>query len=191
MHTALSATSLLALALAAPAMAQPAAAPPAATPPPASAAASPANPADVGTMDGILAALYDVISGPAGRKRDWGRMKSLFLDGARMIPTGTRDGETRARVTDVNGYIERSSPFFEKEGFYERESARRVDRFGAIAQVFSTYESRHDPGAEPFARGINSIQLFFDGKRWWIVSVFWQAETDTLKLPAEYLHSKG
>ncbi len=59
---------------------------------------TPANPADVATMDAIVAAVYDVISGPAG-KRDWDRFRSLFIPGARLIPTGPRPtGEVGSRV---------------------------------------------------------------------------------------------
>lgn len=147
-----------------------------------------AAPADVASIESIVAAVYDVISGPAAKKRDWARFRSLFAEGARMIPTGARPGGTvGARVLDVDGYIERSSPFFEKEGFYEREVARRVERFGHIAHVFSTYEARHDPSGPAFIRGINSFQLMNDGHRWWVVTIFWEAESDAVKIPAEFL----
>ena len=150
-----------------------------------------ANPADVASIDAILAAVYDVISGPAGKKRDWDRMRSLFIPGAHLIPTGPRPaGGVGSRVIDVEGYITRASGLLEKEGFFEREIARRTETFGNIAHVFSTYESRHkaeDP--RPFARGINSIQLMNDGKRWWIVNIFWQAEDAQHPLPPKYLES--
>ena len=147
------------------------------------------NPADVNSIDAIIAAVYDVISGPAGKKRDWDRMRSLFVPGARLIPTGPRQaGGYGARVLTVDEYIERASGLFEKEGFFEREAARRTEEFGQIAHVFSTYESRHapdDPG--PFQRGINSIQLMNDGKRWWVVTIFWQGEDEKHPLPEKYL----
>ena len=148
-----------------------------------------ANPADVDSIEAILAAVYDVISGPAGKKRDWDRMRSLFLPGARLIPTGPRPtGGYGSRVLTVDEYIERASGFFEKEGFYEREAARQTEEFGQIAHIFSTYESQHAPDdAKPFQRGINSIQLMNDGKRWWIVTVFWQGEDEKAPLPEKYL----
>ena len=151
-----------------------------------------ANPADVSSLDAIVAALYDVISGPAGKKRDWDRMRSLFVPGARLIPTGPRQtGGYGARVLTVDEYIERASGFFDKEGFYERESARQSDLFGQIAHVFSTYESRHAPDdAKPFQRGINSIQLMNDSKRWWVVTIFWQGEDEKNPLPEKYLKSR-
>lgn len=147
------------------------------------------NPEDVASMDSIMASLYDVISGPAGKKRDWDRFRSLFAPGARLIPTGkSKEGDLAPRVIEPQGYIERASPFFEKEGFYEKEVSRKVEQFGAIAHVFSTYESRHAPAdAKPFARGINSIQLFNDGKRWWIVTIYWDSERDGVTLPEKYL----
>jgi hypothetical protein len=148
-----------------------------------------ANPADVASIDSIIAAVYDVISGPAGKKRDWDRMRSLFVPGARLIPTGPRPGGAYgSRVLTLDEYIERSSGFFEKEGFYEKEAARVTEQFGKIAHAFSTYESRHAPDdAKPFQRGINSIQLMNDGKRWWVVTIFWQGEDEKTPLPEEYL----
>lgn len=151
-----------------------------------------ANPADVATMDSIIAALYDVISGPAG-KRDWDRFRSLFIAGARLIPTGVRPtGEAVSRVLTVEDYAQRNGPFFEKQGFFEREAARRTETFGNIAHVFSTYESRHaKEDAKPFQRGINSIQLMNDGKRWWIVTIFWQGEDEKNPIPPMYLRSRN
>lgn len=168
---------------------------PSATPTPmtktqtAEAATPAANPADVGSIDAIIAAVYDVISGPAGKKRDWDRMRSLFMPGARLIPTGPRPGGGYgSRALLVEDYVIRGTPLFEKEGFFERESARRTENFGQIAHVFSTYESRHAPeDAKPFQRGINSIQLMNDGKRWWIVTIFWQGEDEKNPLPEKYL----
>ena len=153
--------------------------------------AAEANPADVKSMDTILAALYDVISGPAGKKRDWDRFRSLFVAGARLIPAAKRpDGAIEARVLDPEGYVTRSAPFLEKQGFYEREISRKVESFGHIAHVFSTYESRHEASDKtPFARGINSIQLLNDGKRWWVVTVYWDSERPDNPLPPQYLPS--
>jgi len=147
-----------------------------------------ANPADVATMDSIISSLYDVISGPAGT-RNWDRLRSLFIPGARLIPTGPRPtGEVGSRVLTVEDYVQRAGPRLEREGFFEREVARRAEVFGNIAHVFSTYESRHaKDDAKPFQRGINSIQLMNDGKRWWVVTVFWQGEDEKNPLPQKYL----
>lgn len=165
---------------------------PTSTPQPSPLPVSTANPADVATMDAIVAALYDVISGPPG-KRDWDRFRSLFYPGARLIPTSIRQtGETGSRVLSPDDYAARSGPLLEKNGFFEREISRRTEKFANIAHLFSTYESRHAKEDEkPFARGINSIQMMNDGKRWWILSIFWQAEDPKNQLPAEYLRTRN
>ena len=153
-----------------------------------------ANPADVSTLDGIMKAVYDVISGDAGKPRNWDRFRTLFHKDARMIPTNTnpQTKEVRANVLMPEDYIKRVEPFFAKEGFYEREKARRVEQFGHIAQVFSTYESFHSlTDKQPFARGINSFQLFNDGKRWWVVTIYWQQETSEFPIPQEFLTTKN
>ncbi len=159
------------------------------TPAPAAGTSIPtANPADVASVDSIIAAVYDVISGPAAKPRDWDRMRSLFIPGARLIPTVPRQsGGYGSRVLTVDEYIQRASGLMAKEAFYEREAARKTEEFGQIVHVFSTYESRHAPDAKPFQRGINSIQLMNDGTRWWVVTIFWQGEDDKHPLPEKYL----
>ena len=166
---------------------------PAATAAAPTAATPAANPADVASIDAILAALYDVISGPAGQKRDWDRMRSLFVPGARLIPTGRRqDGARSNQVWTVDQYIERVGPQLEKNGYFERELARRTERYGNIVHAFSTYDSKRlASDAQPFARGINSIQLWNDGQRWWVVTIFWEGERPDNPIPARYLQSES
>ena len=153
---------------------------------------SEADPADVRSIDAIIAAAYDSISGPANAKRDWDRMRSLFIPDARLIPTakeaGRDDIDLAPNLLDIEGFIARAESAFEKNGFYEKEIARKTEQFGQIAHIWSTYESRHDPkDPEAFMRGINSIQLFHDGKRWWILSIYWQHETAEHPIPTKYL----
>jgi hypothetical protein len=147
---------------------------------------------DLSSIDSIINAAYEVISGPAGKPRDWERERALFFPGARVIPTASKAGDNESKLTpqllDVEGYIARVEPFFRETGFYETEIARRTEQFGQIAQVWSTYESRHSPDdAEPFMRGINSFQLFHDGERWWIVNIYWQHESAAHPIPEKYL----
>jgi hypothetical protein len=152
-----------------------------------------AKPEDVNSIEAILAATYDVISGPAGKKRDWDRFRSLFYPGARLIPTGKRpnEQEVSARVLTPDMYVERSAPFLEKEGFFERGVSNKIEHYGNIAHVFSTYESRRkSDDAQPFQRGINSFQLVNDGKRWWVITILWQGETAENPIPSEYLKGK-
>ncbi len=144
---------------------------------------------DVENIDAIVAALYNVISGPAGEPRNWNRMRSLFLPEGKLVATAVRPkGEVVKRVLTVEDYITQSGPTLEKNGFFEKEINRKQDVYGHIAHCFSTYEARRTAtDAEPFMRGINSIQLYNDGKRWWILTVFWQTENKDLLIPKEYL----
>jgi hypothetical protein len=168
--------ALPALFLAAAALAQTAAVPPVATS------------ADVATPDAIIGAVYASISGPAGQARDWSRFRSLMIPGARLIPSGRRaPGATTPVVWSVDEYIAAAGPGLERQGFYERELHRTTDAFGAVLHGFSTYDSKRTPDSQPFARGINSFQLYHDGARWWIVTIFWDAETADKPIPAKYL----
>jgi len=145
-----------------------------------------AKPGDVDTVEHILAATYDVISGPAG-PRDWDRFRSLFYPGARLIPTHRDDkGVVSARALSPDEYATRGQAFFSKEGFFENTVANRIETWDSITHVWSTYESRHAKGAKPFARGINSFQLLNDGSRWWVVTIYWEAEDATHPVPEKY-----
>jgi hypothetical protein len=150
----------------------------------------PAAAKDVESVSAILEALYNVISGPAGEKRNWDRMRTLFITEGKLMATGKRpDGTMAKRVMTVEDYISVSGPVLERDGFFEREIVRKTEQYGSVVHVFSTYESKRKPEDErPFMRGINSIQLWNDGKRWWIVSVFWQGESPDNPIPEKYLH---
>jgi hypothetical protein len=152
-------------------------------------AAGTVNPADVASVDAIITALYDVISGPAGQKRDWDRFRGLFAQGARLIPTGKRpDGSRLMRVLTPDEYATGIGPQLERSGFFEREIGRREDRFGSVVHVFSAYDSRRTAAdSVPFARGINSIQLLNDGTRYWVLTIFWDSERPDNPIPTEYL----
>jgi hypothetical protein len=151
-----------------------------------------ADPKDVGSMDSIIKAVYDVISGEAGKPRNRDRFRTLFHADARLIPTGKNQetGITTARILTPEDYIKRVEPVFVRDGFFESEKARQVHVYGNIAHVFSTYEARRTAkDRKPFMRGINSFQLLNDGKRWWVLSIYWQAETPDNPIPARYLNS--
>ena len=148
-----------------------------------------AYPEDTRTPKAIINALYKVISGPAGEKRDWQRFRQLFTAEAKIIPIGLKpDGGSVKRALGIEDYITTSGPFLEKEGFFENEIGHKIEMFGHFAHVFSTYESRKKANDEkPFMRGINSIQLWNDGKRWWIVNILFQNESGVNPIPSKYV----
>jgi hypothetical protein len=145
----------------------------------------PAKPDDVRSVDVIMHAIYDVISGPVGT-RDWNRLRSLCLPTALFTTSGKRkDGSPFIVSWSVEDYIREAGVIFTREAFYENAIVNQSDSFGGMTQVFSSYESRHNPGEKPFQRGINSFQLINDGTRWWVVSIAWSAETSDTPLPAK------
>lgn len=143
---------------------------------------------DVESIDAIIKALYEVISGPAGEKRDWDRFRSLFLPQAHLVPSVvTPDGSVRHVVWSPEEYVTRAGSQLEEVGFFETEIGRVTEEFGNVAHAFSTYESRVEEDDDPFQRGINSIQLFWDGSRWWIVNILWDQEREENPIPVKYL----
>ena len=147
------------------------------------AAAPAADPADVESIDAILAALYDVISGPAG-ERDWDRFRSLFAPNATLAPMAPRpDGSLRVQVITPEQYVQWGGAYFLENAFYEVEAGRELERFGNVANAMSFYESRRSPEEEPFTRGVNTITLLHDGTRWYVLSIAWDEVREGLAAP--------
>jgi len=151
-----------------------------------SVAAPLAQPADTDSIESVVKAVYEVISGPPG-SRDWARFRGLFAEGGRLIAMRTTPQGTEPNVMSPDDYAKRAGANFEKNAFFESELARRVENFGSIAHVFSTYESRRAPGDKPFARGINSFQLVKEGPAWKVMTILWDAERESNPLPERYL----
>lgn len=141
------------------------------------------------TMDNTIKTLYSTISGKKGAKRNWKQFKYLFKPDAKLIPSGkNKAGVYQVNYMSPEDYIKGATKWFESNGFYEKEILRRVEYFGSMAHVFSSYESFHaETDEKPFMRGINSIQLLNDGERWWIINVFWSQESKDNPIPEVYL----
>jgi hypothetical protein len=150
-------------------------------------AAHAANPKDVQSLDAIVAAIYDVISGPPGA-RDWNRFNSLFAKDARLIAVRVpKDGKPDLAVMTPADYAEHAGKYFLEHGFFEHELSRKTDSFGAMTHIYTTYESRETKDGRPIDRGINSMEFFFDGDRWWCVEIYWDAERPGNPIPQKYL----
>jgi len=151
----------------------------------------PADPADVASIDAIVGAYYDSISGPKGQVRDWDRFRSLFAPPARMVASRPNNhGGAGLWPLTPEDFITFNSKYFEGGGYFESEVARRIEQFGNIAHVWSTYESRQfAEQLEPYSRGIYSIQLLKDGDRWWIVTMYWDYEREDAPIPEKYLET--
>jgi len=158
-----------------------------------STAAQPAaNPKDVESLDAIVAAVYDVISGPPGA-RDWNRFNSLFAPDARLIAVRMpKDGgKPSLAVMTPKGYEERAGKYFLEHGFFEHEIGRKTESFGAMTHIYTTYESRETKDGKAIDRGINSMEFFNDGTRWWCVEIYWDSERPGNPIPEKYLGSKN
>ncbi len=136
------------------------------------------------TLDELIMAIDDAVSGPANKDRAC--FRALFLPETRLIPLRhTPDGGYQPRVLTVDDWIalvgKRGS-----EIFTEHQIKVKSETYGHMAHLWSTYETRGADG-KPMDRGINSIQAIFDGKQWRIIEIVWQAESATEKVPDQYL----
>jgi hypothetical protein len=143
---------------------------------------------DISTLDGIMKAFYETISGPPGQPRQWARDRTLYIPGIHFVSTGVKpEGTIVANVMDHQQYVDAVNDELVRDGFFEREIHRVTSRFGNITHVFSTYESRLKSDGPVVARGVNSVELFYDGKRWWIAAATWDSERSDNPIPRELL----
>jgi len=142
--------------------------------------------ADVATIDGIVAAYYEVVSGPVGQQRDWSRDRTLYLEPILFtIARVDSGGKPFAHTIPWQTYVDESDAYLVESGFTEREIHRETREFGNIAHVWSTYEWTTADGG--MGRGINGLHLFHDGSRWWITHATWDNERASDPIPDEYL----
>jgi hypothetical protein len=146
-----------------------------------------ADPADVGTIEGIVHAYYDVINGPPGAPRQWRRDSTLYTPEATFVAMDQRDGKPVATIQTPEQYRRSTNDAFVAKGFYETEIGARIERFGNVAQVRSVYETRHTADGPLLGRGVNYLMLYWDGSRWWITGAVWDDERANARLPASWV----
>ena len=149
----------------------------------------PARTEDVSTIEGIVKASYEAISGGVGVARDWGRDRTLFDPNSRSVAVQV-DSKTGAITTEAKteqDFADQANAWMVKNGFTERELAHIIKRYGSVATVLSSYEGKTAAG-KVVSRGVNIFQLYFDGKRWWILSMVWDEERPGNPIPPELLH---
>jgi hypothetical protein len=149
----------------------------------------PADPADVGTIEGIVHAYYDVINGPPGTPRQWRRDSTLYMPGATFVSMDVRDGWPKASIVTPEQYRRGVDAGFVRDGFFETEIGARIERFGNVAQVRSVYETRRKEAGPLTGRGVNYLMLYWDGSRWWIAGAVWDDERSGAPIPAAWVGS--
>jgi hypothetical protein len=147
------------------------------------------RPEDVASIEAIVRASYETISGGVGVARQWGRDESLFDPNARFVSVerDPKSGEIVATITTHQEFVDDADEFTVREGFTERELGHKIERYGNVATVLSSYEGKNASTGKVITRGVNMFQLYFDGKRWWILSMVWDQETPANPIPSELL----
>jgi hypothetical protein len=144
---------------------------------------------NVSTLDGIMKAYYDVVTVEKGGKVSYERDSLIHWPGVNVGSAGLdKSGKPAFRYMSLKEYHRLSDPYLEKDGFSEKEISRKVENFGGIYHVWSTYESRNNPTGPIIERGINSVELYYDGTRFWILGWFFDGERKGNPIPKKYLN---
>jgi hypothetical protein len=147
------------------------------------------RPEDVGSIEGIVKASYETISGGVGVPRQWGRDRTLYDPNVRFVSVELDPKTNKIVATESTHqeFVDETDAFLVKEGFTERELGRKILRYGNVATVLSSYEGEYASTGKVVTRGVNIFQLYYDGKRWWVLSMVWDQERPDNPIPAELL----
>lgn len=143
----------------------------------------------MGTIEAVIDASLQALSGPVGAPRDWARYLRLFDPAARLVSTSINDqGETVITRWDLDSYETDADDYLVKTGFEDRKLACVPTRFGNVAAVRCSFEGLEQ--SKIVERGVAMYQLYNDGERWWITSVVWDRERPGNLIPSEFLQEK-
>ncbi|MEJ6473676.1 hypothetical protein [Pseudoalteromonas piscicida] len=146
------------------------------------------NPKQAAQIETLISALYDTVSGRPEEIKDWHLLKQLFSPEAMITPVFHKGGDVIAQPGSVDQFIALNKRLFKDVGFFEREVSQKIFKFGHMANVLSVYESRRSPELAPYARGVNSFQLLNDGRRWCVLSVTWDSESEKHPLTEQIVY---
>jgi hypothetical protein len=151
--------------------------------------AQPQNQEDVSSIDRIVTALYSAITFREGETPDLERLRALFTPDAPFIRI-TGEGPNNMTIASFIASFRERVKTGALKSFHESEVFRKTNAYGSIAQVFSTYgKGLNTKNPALFVRGINSLQLYHDGRRWWISGIVWEDERPGRPIPRKYLRS--
>jgi hypothetical protein len=147
----------------------------------------PPRPEDVATIDGVMKAYYDVVNVEPDGPRQWDRDRTLYSPWIHFVTVSTdKDGHSRVKKATHQEFVDAVEPAL-KLGFRETEIFRQVHQYGSIAHVESTYETYIGKTNPQKSRGVNYLELYYDGGRWWVASAVWQDEDAGHPIPPELL----
>lgn len=133
-------------------------------------------------LDSIIARMYETVSFEPGTRPDWSEENELFAPGARVVRVND-DGVFAFDLPAYQRDFDRMIDSGQMTSFWEAEIWRETRLFGDVAQVLSAYEMRRTRNGPPIGRGVNSIQLFRQGGRWWISAMVWRREGQNVSIP--------
>jgi hypothetical protein len=143
---------------------------------------------DAVELQKLIGKFYDVLSFSDTTTLKLDSLPAFFTRDGKLVAAFGKDITTWTAPEFV-GFIRKSIPAQGITSRSEKELFEKTEWFGNIAHVFSTYElTVQAKGQKITRRGINSIQLVKQNDNWNIISLTWDREGDSLKLPSKYLH---
>ena len=143
----------------------------------------------VKSIDGIVKEVLRLVSGEKGKTRNWEALRNLFLATATFTVLNNSDSiQQPVETASLDEFIKLMHDEYYEQGYLEYELGKNVDEYNGIANVFQSFYGKDSENKEE--RGINSYQLVYFKKRWWVANLLWTGDTNGVKIPDKYLDKK-
>lgn len=141
----------------------------------------------VKSIDGIVKEVLRLVSGEKGKVRNWQAMRNLFLPTATFTVLNNSDSLPQpVETVSLDNFIELMHDEYYEQGYLECETGKTIDEYNGIANVFQSFYGKDSENKEE--RGINSYQLVYFKKRWWVANLLWTGDANGVKIPKKYMH---
>lgn len=143
----------------------------------------------VKSIDGIVKEVLRLVSGEKGKTRNWEALRNLFLPTATFTVLNNSDSIPQpVETVSLDDFIKLMHDEYYEQGYLEYEIGKTIDEYNGIANVFQSFYGKDSENREE--RGINSYQLVYFKKRWWVANLLWTGDTNGVKIPDKYLDKK-
>ena len=141
------------------------------------------------SIDGIVKEVLRLVSGEKGKTRNWEALRNLFLPTATFTVLNNSDSIPQpVETVSLDDFIKLMHDEYYEQDYLEYEIGKTIDEYNGIANVFQSFYGKDSENREE--RGINSYQLVYFKKRWWVANLLWTGDTNGVKIPDKYLDKK-
>ncbi|MBX2828362.1 MAG: hypothetical protein KTR22_09370 [Flavobacteriaceae bacterium] len=141
---------------------------------------------DFQDINAVVNETQRIISINKGQVIDTARFKKLFLPSAQFTVVGKEKGEHVHETMNLKDFLVMLTDIYYSNGYFETGTGQITEEYEGIAHVMQSFYGEDSEGEKGW--GVNSYQLIYFQKRWWIANMLWTMSEQAGKdIPEKYL----